>query len=179
MVDCAPVKTTTATELSRRTALRLGVVGTAMALGHPLFVAQGRAENEVPSDNPGPLWTASFDISGCPVSSANVASLSIDRLDFDLKGGGKAADDPSTRAILRFKDVVEVRKEILAWLREATKRKLLRSITVVLTHRDGGKRTYGLHDVFPTRWAHVDIAASSGTVTSYELEVRVNRVEMA
>ena len=162
--------------VGRREAVRLGVIGTAAALGHRVFVAAGQAQAQTLNDNTGPLWTMAVDVQGLPALSANVVSIDID----DLVAG--EFDKPSklgVDAVIRAKSTPEVRKEIRVWFERAHgKKSPARSITIVLTHRDGGKRGYTLHDVFPIRYSTGDYTTGAETNLE-ELHVKSTRVELA
>ena len=157
----------------RREALRLGVIGTAVAMGRQVLVAPAQAHDA----KAGPLWKMAVEIQGLKALSANVCSIAIDPLDLDVKAPGKELD---VRAIIRANGTPQVRKEIQAWFAGAHSRNAPppRSVEIVLVHRDGGSRTYSLQDVFPVRFSAGDYTTGAETCLA-ELEVQATRVELA
>ena len=146
-------------------------------MGRQVLVAPAHAHDAKATDQAGPLWKMSVEIEGLKALSANVCSIAIDPLDLDVKAPGKELD---VRAVIRANGTPQVRKEIQAWFASAHSRNAppLRSIEIVLVHRDGGSRTYNLYEAFPIRFSAGDFTTDVETCLE-ELVVQVTRVELA
>jgi hypothetical protein len=156
--------------LNRRSALRLGALGAAIAMGRPLLVANAAAQTLTDAQ---PSWTLTADIPGCPKTSANIRSVEVGDLDI---AGGTSKQAPLGAVICAIA-LAEVRAEIEAWFDSARKGGGAKTLKIVLTQADGGSRGFILNGAVPARISAPQ-ASTSENLHCYVVDLLVDGIAL-
>jgi phage tail-like protein len=130
-----------------------------------------------------------IDITGCPVASANVESITMEDLHIDEREMTTGADwdyrvygpgDAHYGSITIRARVGKNSKELYQWWLDTSRGQNIRkSISVICLKRDGSPaRQFNALECYPTRWDSGDFSPSSN-VACETIVCKMGRVELA